>query len=264
MTSFSEHKPVKNDRDDFQPAGRSANSTNEPHEPSVWVFVLPLVTFLVMASRYPVLQPESIDDVAVCNYFYLVIAQVIVCGGLVTYSLPKVLRAFPFKVDLWGPVVGVVGVVLWIGICWLNIERTVLGAVGLENWIPERVGFNPFAQMTDPIQRTIFLCFRFLLLAAVVPIIEELFLRGWFIRYIQNPDWQTVKLTDIRAVGLLAATVYGILTHPGEAIAAAAWFSLVTWLMVSTGKLWNCIVAHAITNLLLGVYVIATGSWPLW
>ncbi len=264
MTPFSESKPAKNDRDGFQPADPSGNSTNGSHEPSVWAFVLPLVVFLAMASRYPILQPESIDDVAVRNYFYLVIAQVMVCGGLVAFFFPSVSRAFPLKVDLWGPVVGVVGVALWVGICSLNIERTILGAVGLENWMPERVGFNPFAQMTDPTQRTIFLCFRFLLLAAVVPIIEELFLRGWFIRYLQNPDWQKVKLTEIGTVGLLAATVYGILTHPGEAIAAAAWFSLVTWLMVKTGKLWNCIVAHAITNLLLGIYVIATGTWPLW
>jgi membrane protease YdiL (CAAX protease family) len=51
--------------------------------------------------------------------------------------------------------------------------------------------------------------------------------------------------------------------HPGELLAAAVWFSMVTWLMVKTRNIWDCVVAHAVTNLLLGVYVVATGQWQL-
>jgi hypothetical protein len=49
--------------------------------------------------------------------------------------------------------------------------------------------------------------------------------------------------------------------HPGEFIAALVWFTLVTWLMVRTRNIWDCVVAHALTNLLLGCYVLATGKW---
>ena len=28
-----------------------------------------------------------------------------------------------------------------------------------------------------------------------------------------------------------------------------------------TRNIWDCVVAHAVTNLLLGVYVVATGEW---
>jgi membrane protease YdiL (CAAX protease family) len=38
---------------------------------------------------------------------------------------------------------------------------------------------------------------------------------------------------------------------------------MVTWLMVKTRNIWDCVVAHAVTNLLLGVYVVATGQWQL-
>jgi CAAX prenyl protease-like protein len=98
----------------------------------------------------------------------------------------------------------------------------------------------------------------------MVPIAEELFLRGFLMRAVDCQDWQRLPLTQIGSAGLVAGTVYGVASHPSEAIAAAVWFSLVTLLMVKTGKFWNCVLAHAITNLLLGVYVCMTGNWHLW
>ena len=49
-----------------------------------------------------------------------------------------------------------------------------------------------------------------------------------------------------------------------EALAAIAWFSLVTWLVNRTGKFWDAVVAHAVTNLLLGIYVCTYSQWQLW
>ena len=42
------------------------------------------------------------------------------------------------------------------------------------------------------------------------------------------------------------------------------WFGLVSWLMNKTGSLWDCVVAHAVTNLLLGIYVLIFAQWHLW
>ena len=52
-----------------------------------------------------------------------------------------------------------------------------------------------------------------------------------------------------------------MLMHPGELFAAAVWFSMVTWLMLRTRNIWDCVAAHAVTNGLLGAYVITTGEW---
>jgi len=52
-----------------------------------------------------------------------------------------------------------------------------------------------------------------------------------------------------------------VLLHPAEMVAAAVWFSLVTWLMLRTRNIWDCVAAHAVTNLLLGIYVVTTGEW---
>jgi hypothetical protein len=55
-----------------------------------------------------------------------------------------------------------------------------------------------------------------------------------------------------------------MLMHPGELLAAGVWFSLVTLLMVRTKNIWDCVAAHAVTNLLLGIYVVTYGQWQLW
>ncbi len=38
---------------------------------------------------------------------------------------------------------------------------------------------------------------------------------------------------------------------------------MITWLMLRTRNIWDCVAAHAITNLILGVYVVASGAWRL-
>ena len=246
-------KPLKNEQ-------HSTSNSNE----SAWAYVLPFLAFMVIAMRYPDLQKDSIDDADVDWYFYLVVAQVVVCSGLVVYFFRHITRHFPVSMDYRGLVVGVIGVVLWVGLCELQIERTLLTKIGMESWLGERVGFNPFDQITVDSRRWVFLFFRFSLLALVIPVIEELFLRAWFMRYMEDPDWQKVSLLTLGSAGFMWSIGYGVITHPGEAIAAAAWFGMVTWLMFHTGKLWNCILAHAVTNLLLGVYIVTTGAWLYW
>jgi CAAX prenyl protease-like protein len=127
-----------------------------------------------------------------------------------------------------------------------------------------RPSFNPFQQIPDETLQLVFLLLRFCLLALLVPIIEELFLRGWLIRYIEDPTWWAVSLVSLSLRSVAWATIYGVLAHPGEALAAFVWFSLVSWLMLRTGNLWDCVVAHGITNLLLGIYIVAFGAWHLW
>ena len=63
---------------------------------------------------------------------------------------------------------------------------------------------------------------------------------------------------------LIAGTVFPMLMHPGELFAALVWFSLVSWLMLRTRNIWDCITAHMVTNLLLGIYVMCSGQWHFW
>ena len=253
--------------DPIETNGISVANSDQPNqiEGNAVAYILPFVIFMLLASRSPSIDAQTAaDDIAVNNYFYLVIAQVVALVGLVIFFCRQYLKEFPFRVDIWAVIVGTVGVVLWIGICSLNIERQLMQAIGMGDWIPERVGFNPFEKISDPGRRSIFLFFRFTLLAGMVPLVEELFLRGWFVRWWEDNEWHNVKLSSIGTNGIVAVALYGVATHPTEALAAIVWFTLVTVLMIKTGKFWNCVVAHAVTNLLLGLYVVFYEQWHLW
>ncbi|HTI49696.1 MAG TPA: CPBP family glutamic-type intramembrane protease, partial [Planctomycetaceae bacterium] len=51
--------------------------------------------------------------------------------------------------------------------------------------------------------------------------------------------------------------------HP-ELLAALAWGALVNAVYYKTANLWACVVMHAVTNGLLGAYILATANWQLW
>lgn len=232
-------------------------------------FILPLIVMLVIGSFfYPDFSNSIGSDGAASpeatRYLVVVGVQIAIAIGLLAWFHKTHLRHFPLKFSWLSVVVGVVGIFVWVFLCEIQLEKKLFAMIGLESWFPNRPSFNPFAEFSDSQFRVIFLGLRFTLLAVITPIVEELFIRGWLVRWIENDDWQLVRLTELSFRALAAASVYGVLTHPGEALAAIAWFSLVTWLMHRTGNLWDCVIAHAVTNLLLGIYVIYANAWHLW
>jgi CAAX prenyl protease-like protein len=175
-------------------------------------------------------------------------------------------RAFPLRLTPLAPVVGALGVVLWIGICKLGLETEVLGPLGLESMLGlgERSAFNPLEELADePGWKYTFLAVRFLGLVVVVPLIEEFFLRGFVMRFVIDADWWKVPFGTLTPLAIAAGTVVPMLLHPGELFAAAVWFTLITGLMFVTRSIWDCVVAHSVTNALLGVWVVTTGDWKL-
>jgi uncharacterized protein len=83
-------------------------------------------------------------------------------------------------------------------------------------------------------------------------------------RFVMAADWWNVQIGTVNRLSVVAGTVIPLLTHPvGEAAAVAVWFSALTWLLLRTRNLWSCVAAHAITNLILGIYVLSTGDWWL-
>jgi hypothetical protein len=60
-----------------------------------------------------------------------------------------------------------------------------------------------------------------------------------------------------------ACALYAAISHPAEAVAAVGWFAIVSGIAAATRQPIDCILAHAGTNLALGVFVLATGHWWL-
>lgn len=108
-----------------------------------------------------------------------------------------------------------------------------------------------------------FLGVRLLGAAFVVPVFEELFWRSFVLRYIINPDFAKVQIgTFSWSSFAIASILFGLEHHLWFAgIVAGMLYNL---LLYYTRQLFYCILAHGTTNLLLGIYVIKTGSWQFW
>jgi uncharacterized protein len=238
-----------------------------------WVcFVLPLAVYMLAGSLEPT---QGHDDggkmigLAIPYSYYpwlytAKIALTLLAMGLVFSGY----RRFPFRVSPLALVVGTVGVVVWIALAklgvWLHISERLLAPIGLADSV-QRPGFDPFQYFSGQSGwMWAFIGVRLLGLAAIVPVIEEFFLRGFLMRFVMAQDWWDVPIGKVNAAAIAASILVPVLSHPGELLATAAWFGMVTWLMVRTRNLWDCVAAHAVTNLLLGLYVLTWKDWLLW
>ena len=151
-----------------------------------------------------------------------------------------------------------VGVVLGVSWTWIDMHTPHFAFLGT------RSGFNPNREIATPAGIVFFLFVRFLGLVVVVPIVEELFYRGFLLRFVTNlDDFRRVPVGTFSALALGMNVALFALSHP-EWLAAAI-FALAQCLLLRwTKNLFACILAHGVTNLLLGVYILHTGQWQYW
>lgn len=99
--------------------------------------------------------------------------------------------------------------------------------------------------------------------AVVIAVIEEFFFRGFFYRWLRKGAFWTVPLTAFDAQAFWTVVAVFGLEHD-------RWFAgmlagaVYGWLAVRTGDVWAAAVAHGVTNLLLGVYVIVSRQYGFW
>ena len=152
-----------------------------------------------------------------------------------------------------------------------------VGVLALAIWVspqelfgfPHRNGdassFNPtiFASGSPTYWGTLTL--RFLRMVVVVPFVEEIFWRGFLLRYLIREDFENVPFGTFSWFSFALVTVGFTLEHqPVDYAAAFVTGALFNWVAIRTRSLSSCILAHAVTNLLLGIYIMATRQWGFW
>jgi len=100
--------------------------------------------------------------------------------------------------------------------------------------------------------------------ALLVPILEELFWRGWLPRWIQSSRFERVPLGHYTplafwATALLFAAEHGPFWEVGLLTGI-----IYNWWMRRTRSLGDLVLAHAVTNLMLSLFVIETRQWAFW
>lgn len=234
------------------------------------VFLLPLVVYMLVGSFEPA-PPEpgakpaetSLFHVSYAYYPLIYTLKIALTAAAIAWVWPGY-RQFSWKLSPLAIGVGIVGVVVWIGLA--HAERMMIAEAPkwLRDW-GQRSAYNPLEQLqAQPALAYAFLALRLFGLALIVPLIEEFFLRGFVMRFAMANDWWTVPFGQANRLAIVCGTLVPMLMHPPtEWLAAAVWFSGVTWLMLRTRNIWDCVAAHAVTNLLLGIYVIRGGDWGL-
>ena len=176
-----------------------------------------------------------------------------------------------------GVLVGVVGLVQWVGMEKLLQHLFHLAGqhhVPLAEWVPYYGSFtkplepdffyDPFAKIASPAARYAFIAVHWTGATLLVPVMEELFWRDYLWRTIYAPnDFKMAGVGDWDWTTVVAVALAFCLVHPWW-ITAIVWALLIAWLLIRTRSLGACIVAHGVTNFLLGLYVLVYRDWVLW
>lgn len=147
------------------------------------------------------------------------------------------------------------GIGLLVFALWIKMDWT-LGAAGAPH------GFNP-ALLAGEKTQIVMTLFRIAGAVLVVPLIEELFWRSFLIRYIIDKNFENVSIGTFTWGSFLFSVVLFGLEHNFfyAGIMAGIFYNL---LLYKTRSLAQCVLAHAITNLALAIYVVSTGKWQFW
>jgi uncharacterized protein len=166
-------------------------------------------------------------------------------------------------------VAGTVGIALWILPSWLH-DRGWVGKIewlGFTSRAGDRDSFDPTIWESNPFIYWSAVAVRLLRMTVAVAFAEELFWRGFLWRIVSDPyrDFHKVPFAQPNWKSLAAVTVLFSISHMGsDRFMAAIWCLIISGLYVRTKSVGACVVAHAVSNLLLGIYVMVTKQWGFW
>lgn len=158
----------------------------------------------------------------------------------------------------FSPIACITGIIVFF--LWIGLTEHM----PFEKFHPPAVGYNP---IKDNALLTGFLIFfRFGGPVLIVPLFEELFMRSFIIRLLINfDDFKSVSIGKFTMFSFAGSVILFALGHNSwEWPAAIATGIIYTMLLYRRGQLFDCILAHAVTNLCLGIYVLTTGKFGYW
>jgi uncharacterized protein len=219
--------------------------------------VLPFVAFVLLTAAQGSLGPDS------AYWFYL--AKTVVGAWFIwemRACVPEMRWAFSGEAVLVG--VGIFA--LWVGISgewtaqnslWLKLGWTHAPKIPAPVW-------DPFTQFgAHPALVWLFVAVRILGSTLVVPPLEEVFYRSFLYRYVANQNFLSIPLNRFLPVPfLVTALVFG-LAH-NEWLAGILCGAAYQWLVLRKNRLGDALTAHAITNFLLGIWIVWRGAWQFW
>lgn len=208
------------------------------------VRVIPFILFILLTAGQGALGEGS---------RYWVYALKTGLGASLLLLLRPRIEEMRWKLSLEGVLCGLVVFALW---------------VGLDNLYP-KIGsrqspWNPIHYFAGSAALGwIFVAVRIAGSSLVVPPLEEVFFRSFVYRYVVRQDFMSVSLGDFHAKAFaITVAVFGF--EHAEWLAGLASGIVFQALVLWRRRLGDAITAHAIANLLLGLWVVGKGEWHFW
>jgi CAAX prenyl protease-like protein len=185
------------------------------------------------------------------RYWFYVIKTAV--GACLVWNMRPLVSELRFTFSWEAILTGVAIFVIWVG---LDGHYPKLGQPGAP--------WNPFKYFVgnSSLAWAIVLV-RLVGASLVVPPLEEVFYRSFLYRYLIKADFLAVPLSQFRGLPFLIASVVFAFEHHewlAGLLCGFAFQGLVCW----KGRLSDAIAAHALTNCLLGLWVIWKGAWGFW
>lgn len=180
--------------------------------------------------------------------------QTLVCAGYLWYVRRGIRWDGNLRTCLLGVLFGLVGIGAWL-------------VPYVAGWVPAEGGFQPeriFGEgsVAVPVEYAL----RFARAVIVVPLVEELFWRGFLQRWCINRDFpQDVPIGSHSWFACLVTTGGFMLIHVTADYPGALIYGLLTYfLVVRTRRLMPAVIMHAVANLVMGICAIGCNLPHLW
>jgi CAAX prenyl protease-like protein len=221
------------------------------------VRVAPFVIFVLLTAA------QGKFGAASAYWFYL--AKTLV-GAWLIWEIRPFVTEMRWAISWEAVLVGGGIFFLWIGVSgeWTT-QNSLWVKLGFSH-PPEKfaAAWNPNAQFGNGSALAwLFIAVRVLGSTFIVPPLEEVFYRSFLYRYLASQNFLSVPLEKFLPVPFFAtALVFGF-SH-NEWLAGIFCGAAYQWLVLRKNRLGDAMTAHAITNFLLGIWVVTRGAWQFW
>jgi exosortase E/protease (VPEID-CTERM system) len=188
---------------------------------------------------------------AASGYFEWLYPLRFAAAAIALWSFRAELRKLNWRFDWLGPVAGLLAFAVWI-----------LPALWTPRTHDSQLG-ETLAELS-PSLRWLWIAFRVATAVITVSIAEELAFRGYLARRIMGRDFVSIPFRSLSTVAIFVSSVTFGLLHGQQWMAGIFAGLIFTLVLKRRGRFGDAVIAHAVSNLLLSVWVISRGDWSLW
>lgn len=231
---------------------RHPGDSGPPEKRKLLAYTLPMLLFvLLLGVGSAVKQPDASLWLAAPE-FWIYPLQTLLCAGVLIYFR----REYEFH-RLQRPAF-VIAIALLVFVLWIAPQQFF-------DFPARPVGFNSDIFAANPALYGMTLIVRFFRLVIVVPLVEEIFWRGFLLRFLIGEKFETVSFGAFSWLSFAAVTLaFGFSHSAADWLAALVTGALYNLVAYRTKSLSSCVLAHALTNLALGLWIVATKQWGFW